>query len=136
MAGWREQKRKALADVHRQFEIPAVYLTHRGGNPVAVRVRLHRKNDQANGYSEFDFGMAASNMVLVDRIIFDAAAVSEPLVTTAYVIFSRSEGYITGPVSPVRDGYAAAEVTVMQEGEIDALLSLFDLTQPVWATIE
>lgn len=134
MSNWREQKRKALGYVHRQFQIPAVYLTHTGGNPVAVRVRLHRKNELANASGE-DFGLAASNMVLVDRIIFDVARVSEPLVQTAYVIFSRQEGYITGPISPVRDGYASAEVSVMQEGEIEALLLNVDTTLPIWADI-
>lgn len=133
--GWREQKRKALADVHRQFQIPAVYVTHKAGSPVAVRVRLHRKHDLSLA-SGGDFDMGASNMVLNDRIIFDMSTLTQPLVTTAYVIFSQTEGYVTGPASPVRDGYAAVDVTAMERDEITSLLAGFDLTTPVWADIQ
>ena len=132
--GWREQKRKALADVHRQFQIPAVYVTHRAGSPVAVRVRLHRKHDQASAEGG-DFDQGVSNMVLNDRIIFDMSTLTQPLVTTGYVIFSITEGYVTGPASPMRDGYTSVDVTAMERDEIVSLLAGFDLAMPAWVDI-
>lgn len=135
MTNWREQKRKALGDVHRQFQIPAVYLTHSEGVPVPVRVRLHRKPSQSQPIQTDDWGNGASNVDLSDRIIFEAASVDGEVLHSAHVIFSRTEGYDTGPSEPERDGFITVEVTPMSSSEITALLNSVDLSHPAWSDI-
>ena len=135
MANWRDMNRKALGDVHRQFQIPAVYLSHAGGIPVPVRVRLHRKAEQANGYSEFEFGMAANVATMSDTVIFDAAAVEGIVLSSAYIIFSADEAYNTGASWPERRGYIRVEVSAMTKGELAKLLSAVDTTAPEWSEI-
>ncbi|UUV43209.1 head-tail attachment protein [Rhodobacter phage RcCWillis] len=136
MANWREQKRKALGDVHRQFQLPAVYLSHAGGTPIPVRVRLHRKNAQSQPLQVGDWVDAASNVDLNDRIIFEAAVVEGMVLTSAYAIFSPSEGYNTGPSSPAKDGYIAVEVSPMSARELEKLMLAVDLSDPAWAEIQ
>lgn len=135
MAKWRDQIGQALNTVHKQFEIPAVYLTHTGGEPVPVNVRLHQKADQTSGYSEFDFGMGAKITTLVDSIIFDASSVSGKVLTEAYVIFGEDEAYITGASYPERRGYIRVEVSAVSKPDLSRLLSLIDLTTPEWAEV-
>ena len=135
MANWRDLNRKALGDVHRQFQIPAVYLSHAGGIPIPVRVRLHRKAEQANGYSEFEFGMAGNVATMSDTIIFEAAAVEGIVLNSAHVIFSADEAYNTGASWPERRGYIRVEVSAMTKGELAKLLSVVDTTAPEWSEI-
>ena len=135
MVNWRDLNRKALGDVHRQFQIPAVYLSHAGGIPVPVRVRLHRKAEQANGYSEFEFGMAANVATMSDTIIFEAAAVKGIVLNSAYIIFSADEAYNTGASWPERRGYIRVEVSTMSKGELAKLLNAVDTTAPEWSEI-
>ncbi len=132
---WRDLNRKAMKDVHRQFQIPAVYLSHSGGIPIPVYVRLHRKADQTNGYSEFDFGMAANVTTMVDSIIFEASSVEDFVLTSAHVIFSEDEAYITGASFPERRGYIRVEVSAMSKVDIARLLDEVDVSTPEWSEI-
>lgn len=136
MAGWREQKRAALADVHGTFEVPAVYITQLGGAPVPVRVRLHRKHDRSLPVEGDDWSNALSNVTLIDRIIFEAAEVGGKVFRHAIVIFSATEAYYTAAASPVRDGYIPVEVSRVAQRELDDYLDASDPLDPAWATIQ
>lgn len=135
MANWRDQKRKALGDIHRQFQHPAVYISHAGGIPVAVRVRLHRKITQSQPLQVGDWADGAFNVDLSDKIIFEAASVNGEVLNNAHVIFSATEGYNTGPSAPDRDGYIRVEVTVMSQKELVNLLSAVDQSDPAWSSV-
>ena len=95
MAGWREQKRAALGDIHRQFEIPAVYLTHAAGIPVRVNVRLHIAPVASQNQVD-DWSNGATMLDMTNRIVFRESECATVL-NNAYVIFGNSEAYLTGP---------------------------------------
>lgn len=133
MAGWREQKRKALGDIHQTFEIPAVYLTHAAGMPVRVNVRLHMKQVLSKVQSR-DWLPTASLQDETNRIVFQTVELAEVL-TKAYVIFGPAEAYRTGTTEPEVDGYIQAEVAEIPSVELAALLAATDTTGPAWEGI-
>jgi hypothetical protein len=135
MGKWRDLIAQGLGTVHKQFEIDAVYLSHAGGEPVPVKVRLHQKADQTSGYSEFDFGMGAKVTTLVDSIVFEASAVNGKVLNDAHVIFGESEAYITGAAYPVRRGFIRVEVSPMSKSDLTRLLSVVDTSTSEWAEI-
>lgn len=122
MADWREQKRRALGDIHRTFQIPAVYLTHAAGTPVRVNVRLHKRPVVAE--SPFD-GDGPTYHDIVDRIVFDVAELAA-VHQRAYVIFGNSEAYLTGPSKPEREGFVHVEVSEVTQADLIALLNAID----------
>lgn len=137
MAGWREKKRAMLADVHQHFDINAVYLTHATATPFAVTVRLHRKQiierPSLGSYDEF-----AGMLDIHDRIIFQKAQLPnspEGVLSRAYVIFSATEAYFTGPSKPKREGYIWVEVSEVPQIELSALISQVDIAHPAWIGI-
>ncbi|MER9524089.1 hypothetical protein NKI96_10935 [Mesorhizobium sp. M0292] len=133
MAGWREQKRKSLGDIHETFEIPAVYLTHAAGTPVRVNVRLHKAQiNQQN--KDGDFGQAATLLDLTNRIIFPQTVVPK-VFHNAYVIFGNSEAYRTGPSKPEREGYLWAEVSEVSQADLTTFLGTIDTSGPIWEGI-
>lgn len=125
MAGWREKKRAMLGDVHKHFEIPAIYLTHATGTPVAVTVRLHRKQLVERPPLGTDDEVVAM-LTTEDRIIFQKSQlpiVPEGVLSRSMVIFSPSEIYNTGPTKPERDGYIWCSVTgTTGQAEMQALV--------------
>lgn len=136
MAGWREQKRKMLGDVHQHFEIPAVYLTHAAGVPVPVRVRLHQKPvvEKLPG----DFSDGAGIFELSDRIVFrkcQLPEVPEGILKDAFVIFSPTEAYRTGPSKPEREEYIYCEVGKVLQADLDDLITEIDLYDPAYTGI-
>lgn len=135
MANWREQKRKALGDIHRTFEIPAVYLTHLGADPVPVRVRLHRKSELGQAVEGEDWGAGVFNMIQVDRIIFKASEVGGMVMSSAYVIFGEREGYLTDSAYPERDGYIPIEVRPLTASEISNVMGVIDSADPAWVEV-
>lgn len=134
MAGWREQKRAALADIHETFELSAVYLTHAAGNPVRVNVRLHKAQVVAKNQVD-DFTHGAAMLDLTNRIIFQQSGALSKVVNNAYVIFSNSEAYRTGPSKPERETYLWVEVSEVSQADITALLAGIDTSGPVWEGI-
>lgn len=133
MAGWREQKRKALAGIHETFEIPAVYLTHAAGTPVRVTVRLHKAQVASQNQAD-DFRSGATLLDLTNRIIFQLAQGVKPL-AKAYVIFGNSEAYRTSTCRPDREGYEAAEVSAVSQADLTELLAGLDTTGAAWEGI-
>ena len=133
MANWREQKRKALGDIHRTFQLPAVYLTHAEGVPVRVNVRLHQKHAVSEQLLA-EWGNGASLLDMTDRIIFEQSEIVEVL-QRAYVIFGNSEAYRTGPSRPMRETYLWSEVSEVSKADLDSLLSKIDTTNPAFEGI-
>ena len=134
MAGWREQKRKALGDIHETFEIPAVYLTHAAGTPVRVNVRLHKAQVVAQNQVD-DFSHGASMLDLTNRIIFQQTTDLPNVLNNAYVIFGNSEAYRTGPSKPERETYLWVEVSEVSQADLTTLLASVDTSDPVWEGI-
>ncbi|QPC91445.1 hypothetical protein [Mesorhizobium sp. INR15] len=134
MAGWREQKQKALADIHGTFEIPAVYLTHAAGTPVRVNVRLHLAQVVQQNQID-DWSNGATVLDMTNRIKFQKTLALPKVHTRAYVIFGNSEAYITGPSKPEREGYIWVEVSEVPQADLTALLSSVDTTGTVWEGI-
>lgn len=133
MAGWREKKRKALGDVHRSFEIPAVYLTHAAGSPIRVSVRLHLKQIQS-AKEGADWSNSASMLDLTSRVIFSREEIGQVL-PHSFVIFGNDEAYLTGPSKPEREGYLWVEVTDVSQDDLATLIASLDLTDPAYAGI-
>jgi len=137
MARWRDQKRAMLGDVHRHFEIPAVYLTHATGTPVAVTVRLHRKQVAERpplGSSD----EVAAMLDIHDRVIFQKSQLPyapEGVLSKSYVIFSTTEAYFTGPSKPERETYLWCEVTDVPQAELTTLIGQVDLGDPAWVGV-
>lgn len=137
MAGWRDKKRAALADVHKHFEVSAVYLTHATGTPIPLTVRVHRKQIIERpplGSSDEITGM----LDIHDRIIFQKSQlpnVPEGILSKAYVILSATEAYYTGPSKPERDGYLWVEVSEVSQSDLTALIAQLDLSGSAWAGI-
>src|SRR5690606_37797540 len=124
MSSWRDIKRKKLAEIHRTFQLPAVYLTHAAGVPIRVNVRLHRR--QLVG--EFHMGEwtnAAAITDVSDRVIFRASEVGNPL-PRSYVIFSNTEVYQIGPTKPEREGYIWTDVSEVSKADVESLLLKID----------
>lgn len=133
MAGWREQKRKALADIHETFEIPAVYLTHAAGTPVRVNVRLHQRQIVDEQLLD-DWAAAGKFLDMTNRIIFRKSEVPS-VASRSYVIFGNSEAYITGASKPEREGYIWVEVSEVSQADLSALLAPIDTTGKLWEGI-
>lgn len=133
MAGWREQKRKSLADIHETFEIPAVYLTHAAGTPVRVTVRLHKAQVALQNQAD-DFRSGATVLDLTNRIVFQQTQLPKVL-NNSYVIFGNSEAYRTGPSKPWREGYLYCEVSEVPQADLTAFLTGVDTTGDVWEGI-
>lgn len=134
MANWRDQKRKALAQVHSAFEIPAVYLTHAAGTPLRVLVRLHRKQIVSEQQID-DWTNAGKLLDTADRIVFAPTAPTNVL-RNAFVIFGNSEAYQTGPSKPERDGYRWVEVSEVSQADLNNLLADLDTSDPaIWEGI-
>lgn len=136
MAGWREQKRKMLGDVHQHFEIPAVYLTHAAGVPVPVCVRLHQK--QIIEKPPGDFSDGAAMLDICDRIVFQKCQlpdVPEGVLKDAFVIFGPTEAYYTGASKPEREGYIYCEVSAVPQADLVALIAQIDLFDPAYTGV-
>lgn len=132
MARWRDIKAKALGKIHRSFSVPAVYLMHSGADPLRVEVRVHLKNKVSPIIRMDDWTNAASDMIQVDRIIFETASLAAPLKNGAFVVVSSTEVYRLGPSEPDRDGYTAVEVSEVKGAERDSLLAAQDTSLEPW----
>lgn len=123
-----------LSIVHRTFEVEGVYLTHVGGSPSRVNVRIHRKPTvERLTYGDFD-DSAAGSWAAEDIIIFDLAQVAKPL-NNAFLIVGPEEGYIINSTKPAQDGYQGTAVSEMTVAQITALLGQVDTASPVWEGI-
>ncbi len=133
MSSWREHKRKARADIHRTFQVPAVYLTHAAGAPIRCNVRIHSKVNV--NQNEFTWPSTAGHLEIDPYIIFDSAEVSKPL-ANSYLIAGPREIYRLGVSEPFREAYAKSEMTVLTEVECTNLIaSISNLTDEAWGNI-
>lgn len=119
MGRWREHKRKARADIHGTFALPAVYLTHTAGTPVPCNVRVHSK--VAVNQNEFTWPSSPGYLEIDPYVIFDSAEVSKPL-KDAFVVVSATEIYRIGVSEPFREQFAKADVNRLPLAECTALM--------------
>lgn len=131
MTTWRDIKSKALAKVHLNFQVPAVYWTHVAGTPLAINVRDH--TSQVKLENDDTWTSTPGFYELEPTLIFDASELS-PVLQKAYVFMSATEVYITGAARPVKDGYIAVDVAVASSGDIATMLAGLDLNNldAVW----
>lgn len=123
MAGWRDHKAKARAAVHRTFEVPAVYLTHAAGTPIACLVRIHTKITAQE--SEFTWPSAPGYLEIDPYVIFRSDQVEKPLLNSLLIV-GPLEMYRLGASEPSREGYAKTSVSYLNEQEIAELLTQID----------
>lgn len=112
MAGWRDRKARMLKVVHRTFEVPARYLTHMGGVPIDVLVRIHRK-PTIDKLTFGDFSDAAEAWAAEDVIVFDLNQVPRPA-PGAFLVVDAEEGYTIGAAKPAQGGYQHVTVTELK----------------------
>jgi len=131
MAAWRDIKSNALAKVHSNFKVAAVYWTHTAGTPLAVNVRDHTsqtrlENDDTWLDSPGYFSVNPS-------LVFDTAEIANVL-QDAYVFMSATEVYITKASRPADTGYVHTEVVVASDNDIAKMLAALDLNNldAVW----
>ena len=128
MAGWREKKRDALADIHATFEIMGVYLRGGAVEPIRVNVRLHQRHSVTEN-TLATWGNAASILDMTDRMIFTQDEV-QTVRNTSHVVLGPTEVYIMGPSRPVRERYITVEITQMKEKDAIAFVATLDTSNP------
>ena len=124
MATWRDIKSKALAKVHSNFQVPAVYWTHAAGTPLAVNVRDH--TTQTSTENDNTWVSTPGFYELNPILIFDASELPS-VHQKAYVFMGPTEVYITGTSRPPKDGYIAVDVTPASSNDIAKMLAALDM---------
>lgn len=118
MAGWREVKAQARDLIHQTFEVPAIYLSHMGGTPRAVLVRVH----SSVGIPGEDFPIEmAGRFEFHPRVIFRTVEVANPA-PKSLLIVSETEMYRLSVTEPEREGYISADATRLSKSEAQGLL--------------
>lgn len=136
MASWRDTLRRAGSTVHRQFEVPAVFLKHGGASPSRQLVRVQLKNQLSPILEMNDWANGASNFQQTDRVIFDMSTMPVQKPTKdGFVVVSATEVYRIGPSEPASNGYAMAEVTAVTGDQLTMLLAGQTTTDPAWVGI-
>jgi hypothetical protein len=123
MSKWRDHKAKARAAIHRNFGVPAVYLSHAAGTPVRCEVRIHSKVNTVQ--NEFTWPSVPGYLEIDPYVIFKKDQVALPL-SNSFLIVSNSEVYKLGVSEPSREGYIKTMTVEMKSDEIEALLLQID----------
>ena len=124
MATWRDIKTKALAKVHSNFQVAAVYWTHAAGTPLAVNVRDH--TTQTSTENDDTWVSTPGFYELRPTLIFDASELAS-VHQKAYVFMSATEVYITGASRPAKDGYIEVDVAPASSNDIAKMLAGLDM---------
>lgn len=134
MNAWRQIKAKARAQVHGLFQVDGVYLTHFGGTPVRVSVRLHTKF--ANAENEFTWPATGGFLTKTPKIIFLASEVQIPR-PKAMLIVSPTEMYRIGASEPPHEGFTTAVCDQMSGQEcLSTLTAIGNVSNnPAWTGI-
>lgn len=120
MVGWRDIKAKARDQIHRTFEVPAIYLTHLSGVPVAVQVRIHTGISQpAEDFTGIEM---SPRFEMQPRIIFRSSQVSNPA-PKGLVVVSATEMYRIGTSRPEREGFIEVDMTQIGRSELPLLVT-------------
>lgn len=119
MAGWRDIKAQARDMIHRTFEVPATYLTHLDGVPVAVRVRIH-SSVSAPG-EDFTGMEMAPRYELQPKIIFRTDEVPNPA-PKGLVVVDANEIYRIGTSRPDREGYTEVDMVRVGRDELKVIV--------------
>lgn len=135
MAGWREKKRAALADIHATFEIPAAYIVATGREPVRVNPRLHQRHSLTEN-TLAAWGNAASLLDMTDRMVFPQSDIpSGEIRAKAIVVVGPDEVYTMGPSRPIREKYITVEITQMEPDKAKTFTDGLDKTHPAYEGI-
>lgn len=135
MAGWREKKRAALADIHATFDIPAVYIVANGREPVRVNPRLHQRHSLTEN-TMAAWGSAASLLDMTDRMVFPQSEIPlGEIREKAIVVVGPDEVYTMGPSRPTRETYITVEITQMTPEKAIAFTDTLDKTHPAYEGI-
>ena len=119
MAGWRDIKAQARDLVHRTFEVPAIYLTHLDGVPVAVQVRIHTEVKPPG--EDFIAMEMAPRYEFQPSIIFRSSQVSNPA-PKGLVIVDAGEIYRIGTSKPDREGFIEVDMVRLGRSELQTLV--------------
>lgn len=131
MSNWRDHKAKARANIHRNFAVPAVYVTHAAGDPISCNVRVHLKVDL--NATDFVWANSPGLFDMHPAIIFDKSEVAKPM-KDSLVVVSETEIYRLGVSEPFREGFSKCEMTELDATERAAFItSLGDISEvPEW----
>ena len=119
MSRFREIKRQARRDVHRELHVPAFYIASTGATPLLVTVRAHTKFDALGDQKGTNFNSAE----MIERqpyIIFMRSELMSPA-RNAIVSVEPGEAYRIGVVHPPDDISIKADVTVLTQAEAAGL---------------
>lgn len=119
MAGWRDIKAQARDLIHRTFEVPAIYLTHLDGVPVAVQVRIHT-NISIPG-EDFTGMEMSPRFEFQPKIIFRTVEVPNPA-PKGLVIVDATEIYRIGTSRPDREGYTEVDMVRVGRDELKVIV--------------
>lgn len=119
MSRFREIKRRARGDLHREMSVPALYFALPTSDPVACSVRIWFKGDpQMQGNLPGFTG--AERAEPEDRIRFDLAEIPK-LTQHGVVSVDSGEAYRIALIYPADQGYASARVIRLSAAEAATL---------------
>jgi hypothetical protein len=101
VVGFRDIKREARRDLHRELEVPALYIATSGDTPVPVTIRIHSKWDALGDQKGTSFN-SAERAERLPSIIFMRDQVPAPR-RNAIVSVERGEAYQLGYTQPPDD---------------------------------
>lgn len=119
MPGFRDIKREGRRDVHRELQVPALYIAAPGATPVGVTVRVHTKFDALGNQKGTNFH-SAEMIERQPQIVFMRSEGVVPA-RNAIVSVEPGEAYRIGPVSPPDDITITAIVTALTAAEAAGL---------------
>lgn len=119
MSRFRDNKRRARGDLHREMSVPALYISASGADPVpcTVRVWLKTENQMVGELSGFP---SAERAEPEDRLRFDITEIAAPR-RLAVVSVETGEAYRIDHLYPVDLGYQTARVVRLSAAEAASL---------------
>jgi hypothetical protein len=112
MSSFRDIKRKARRDLHREMQVPALYMLSRDDeNPRLVHVRLHTKFVELGDQKGTNF-LSAERLDIEPRIIFMRDEVNVPA-RNAIISVVTGEAYYVDRTEPADDITIKAYVVEM-----------------------
>ena len=119
MGSFRDIKRNARRDLHREMRVPAFYLSAPDAEPVRVNVRVHTKFEALGDQKGTNFNSAE----MIERqpmILFMRDEIAQPK-RGAIVSVEPGEAYRLGVSSPPDDISVSVAVTALTPSEAQGL---------------
>lgn len=121
MSRFRDIKRRARGDRHREMSVPALYIAVPSADPVECTVRTWLKTDNLMIGELPGLQGAAERAEPEERIRFDLSEFEGPLRNLAVISVEAGEAYRIDHLYPVDLGYQTARVTRLTEAQTIAL---------------